>query len=61
MFLAANQDAFTAAERLAIPRADAAAFVASEAGVRYAFADLGARVAAKRRPPRPAPGLYDEP
>ena len=48
MFLAANQDAFVAAERLHIPQADAAAFVADAAGTQQAFRAMSARVASKR-------------
>ena len=48
VFLAANQDAFVAAERLHIPQADAAAFVADAAGTQQAFRAMSARVASKR-------------
>src|SRR5690606_28279890 len=48
VFLAANQDAFVAAERMSIPRADAAAFMADAVGTQRAFSDMSALVADKR-------------
>ena len=48
VFLAANQDAFAEAEKLAIPQADAEAFVASAEGVRVASSKMSDRVRAKR-------------
>lgn len=51
VFLAANQDAFAAAERLSIPREDAAAFTANQAGTEVVFQQMSLRVAEKRRKP----------
>ncbi len=51
IFLAANQDAFTAAERLNIARDDAAAFAANAAGTAEVFQQMSARVTEKRRRP----------
>jgi hypothetical protein len=48
VFLAANQDAFREAEKLAIPQADAEGFVASGEGVRVASLKMSERVRAKR-------------
>jgi uncharacterized protein YegL len=53
VFLAANQDAFAAAERLSIPRADAAVFTADAAGTEVVFQEMNLRVAEKRRKPAP--------
>lgn len=52
VYLGANQDAFAEAERLAIPVADAAVFLASPAGVRDGFAEMSAKVREKRGGPR---------
>jgi len=49
IFLAANQDAFAAAEQLNILRADAAAFAADAAGTAGVFEVLASRVTEKRR------------
>lgn len=49
VFLAANQDAFTAAERLNILREDAANFSATPGQACDAFLDMSSRVSEKRR------------
>jgi hypothetical protein len=49
VFLAANQDAFTAAEAIGIRKDDAAAFSATADGAAVAFSEMSSRVADKRR------------
>lgn len=53
VFLAANQDAFAAAERLSIAREDAVNFSADAAGTAQVFQQMSLRVAEKRRNPAP--------
>jgi len=52
VFLAANQDAISAARELAIDAADAEMFTADEAGAAQAFAAMDSRVAMKRKDSR---------
>ena len=49
VFLAANQDAFTAAEAIGIMKEDAASFAANSAGTAAVFSDMAVRVANKRK------------
>jgi len=49
VFLAANQDAFTAAEAIGIMKEDAAGFAANSAGTAAVFSDMAVRVADKRK------------
>ncbi len=56
VFLAANQDAFAAASRVGISRADAFAFEASPAGTGKAFGVVHEEVARRRAAPRRAEG-----
>jgi hypothetical protein len=48
VFLAANQDAFQAAQKLSIDPADAMAFASTKAGVRTAYASLTENVSKRR-------------
>ena len=52
IFLAANQDAIASAAHISIEAQATVSFVASPAGVRQAYADMGDRVAEARRRPR---------
>lgn len=49
IFLAANQDAIASAARISIEAKATVSFVTSPAGVRQAYADMGARVAEARQ------------